>query len=243
MQTAATGRAAIAPGPDTGTAPAAPRTALALGTVGALGEALLARLLATPDWRTVYVGVRQPIQSAAARFVPWVVGHGVVAADDAFLCLAGPETFVPAASPLRRFGPEELLAAAQLARDCGAQRLTVVAPLSALLQLGEHAAALTHEDELRLAQLGFGTLLIVRPTAEDAPPAGGGVAALARAAARAVADIVLPAFARPLSAQGAAQAIVEAARTAPPGITVLSARALARRAGARLPARGRRWLR
>ncbi|HXF47221.1 MAG TPA: hypothetical protein VNK91_13990, partial [Burkholderiaceae bacterium] len=109
--------------------PDASRTALALGMVGALGEELLARLVGSSDYRAVYVGVTQPIGSATARFVPWVVGHGVVAADDAFVCLAGPETFFAAGTPLRAFAPDELLEAARLARDCGARRLVVVAPL------------------------------------------------------------------------------------------------------------------
>jgi hypothetical protein len=92
--------------------------------------------------------------------------------------------------------------------------------------------------------MGFETVLIVRPTAaDDHLSAGGGLGALVRAAARAVADIVLPTFARPLSAQAAAQAIVAAARQAPAGVTVLGARELARLAGARRPRAGRRWLR
>lgn len=226
------------------TAAHASRTALALGMVGALGEALLACLVGASDYRAVYVGVTQPIGSATARFVPWVVGHGVVAADDAFVCLTGPETFVAAGTPLRAFHPDELLAAARIARDCGARRLIVVAPLAALLQLGGTAGTIASRDEMQLTQFGFEAVLIVRPTAaDDARPAGRGPAALVRAAARAVADIVLPGYARLLSPQSVAGAILEAACAARAGVTVLGARELAAIVEAKFPAPAprRRW--
>ncbi len=203
------------------------RSALALGMVGALGEELLALLVASSEYRVVHVGVKQPIGSAAARFRPWVIGQGVVVADDAYVCLAGPETFVPAGSPLRAFAPAELLAAARIARDCGARRLVVVAPLDALLQMSAAAATIASADEVELARMGFESVLIVRPTAaDDTRAAGGWIAGLVRAAGRALADIMLPPYARALSAKSAARAIVEAARTARPGVTVLGAREL-----------------
>lgn len=203
------------------------RSALALGMVGALGEELLALLVGSSEYRVVHVGVVQPIGSAAARFRPWVVGQGVVLADEAYVCLAGPETFAPAGSPIRAFAPGELLAAARIARDCGAQRLVVVAPLDALLQMSATATTIADAEEIELARMGFESVLIVRPTAADDPrPAGHWIAGLVRAAGRALADLMLPAYARALSAKSAARAIVEAARTARPGVTVLGARDL-----------------
>jgi protein tyrosine phosphatase (PTP) superfamily phosphohydrolase (DUF442 family) len=208
-------------------APDAVRAALALGMVGALGEALLALLVGAGDYGVVHVGVTQPIGSAAARFRPWVVGQGVVVADDAYVCLTGPETFVAAGSPIRAFAPGELLAAARIARDCGAKRLVVVAPLDALLQMSAAATTIADADEIELARMGFASVVIVRPTADDdARAAGHWIAKLVRAAGRALADIMLPAYARALSAKSVARAIVEAARSARPGVTVLGAREL-----------------
>jgi hypothetical protein len=87
--------------------------------------------------------------------------------------------------------------------------------------------------------------MIVRPTAADDPrPAGRGLAALVRAAARALADIVLPGYARLLSPRSVAGAILEAARAARPGVSVLGARDLAALVEAKFPApapRRRRW--
>ena len=70
-------------------------------------------------------------------------------------------------------------------------------------------------------------MLIVRPTAaDDTRPAGRWLARLVRAAGRALADIMLPTYARALSAKTAARAILEAARNPRPGVTVLGARDL-----------------
>lgn len=213
--------------PEPAAAPAAARSALALGLVGALGEELLALLVGSGDYRVVHVGVSQPIGSATARFHPWVVGQGAVVADDAYVCLTGPETFVAAGSPIRAFAPSELLEAARIARDCGARRLVVVTPLDALLQMSAAVTTIAAADEIELARMGFASVLIVRPTAAaDARAAGHWIARLVRAAGRALADIMLPAYARALSAKSAARAIVEAVRTLRPGVTVLGARDL-----------------
>lgn len=222
-------------------------TALALGMVGSLGEELLAQLVGAMRLHAVYVGVTQPIGSASARFRPWVVGQGVVAVDEAWLCLTDPASFVPAGTPVRRYAPEDTLAAAQVARDCGARRLTVVAPLPALLQMSATGLLLDGETELRLRAVGFEQLVIVRPTAaEVAERSGPWLARLVRAGARAVAGIMLPGYAQLLSARVAAAAIVEAARGAPAGVSVFGARELLQIVEQRLPElapKRRRWSR
>jgi hypothetical protein len=200
-----------------------PLTALALGMVGALGEELLAALVGSADYRVVHVGVKQPIGTATARFRPWVVGEGVVVADDAFVCLT--DDLVTAPSPLVRYGPGDVLATARIARECGARRLVLVSPLSALLQLNAAARTLSSADEVELLEAGFNTVLIVRPTA-DAERADGGLRGIARAVSRMVLDIMLPPQVQPLRARTAAAAILEAVRRAKPGISVIGAREL-----------------
>jgi hypothetical protein len=219
-------------------APSAPtRSALALGFAGALGEELLSLLLGSGEYRQVHVGVTQPIGSATARFAPWVVGHGTPLVDDAWICLTGPETFVPRATPIRRFGEDELLAAAQIARDAGARRLAVIAPLAALLQMGTGASHIGSQAELDLAAMGFERLVIVRPTAADAHDRKGPLfARLVRMMGRAVGEIMLPRFAQQLSPRNAALAIMEGVRTAPDGVRVLGGRDLLALIEARLPA-------
>jgi hypothetical protein len=215
---------------------ASPRVALALGMAGALGEELLALLVGSTAYRQVVVGVTQPLGSSTARFAPWVVGQGVPVVDEAWICLTDEASFVPAASPIHRVAADGLLAAARIARGCGARRLVVVAPLAALLQMSGTVQAATSADEIALVELGFEQLVIVRPTAGEGAEAGGSLPRrLVRSAARAVADIMLPQYARALSAKSAARAIVAAVGAAPAGVTVLGARELLRLIDRRLP--------
>lgn len=217
--------------------PAPQRVALALGLVGALGDELLSVLLASPDYRAVHVGVRHPIGSATERFRPWIVRSDTVAADDAFIALTGPETFVPKASPLHAFGAADTLDAARIARAAGARRLVLVSPLAALLQMSAGTQAIANEAEMALVQMGFTSLVIVRPTAADDPrPAGHWIQGLVRTMGRTLADLMLPAYARALSARSAAHAILEVARDARPGVTVLGARELLAIVEAKFPA-------
>jgi len=220
----------VRPGPN-----AAPRAALALGMIGALGEEVLAQLLASPAYHRVHVGVTQPINSATARFVAWIVGQGTPVVDDAYVCVADETTVIPAASPIRAFTEEEVLDAARAARAAGARRLVVIAPLAALLQMNEAVRTLAGAHEVELIELGFEQLIIVRPTARDLAD-GTGMRGLVQAAGRALADIMLPTYARALAPQTAARAILEAVLAAPAGLSVLGAKDLLAIIEARLPA-------
>jgi hypothetical protein len=232
-------RSALAPSPAQPRTEAPQRVALALGLAGALGEELLALLMADSTYRQVVVGVTQPLGSATARFSPWVVGQGLPVVDEAWICLTGDETFVPAASPIRRVTAADLLEAARTARSCGARMLVVVAPLAALLQMNAATQTASSADEIVLVEMGFERLVIVRPTAADVDEAGASLPRrLVRSAARAVADIMLPQYARALSAKSAARAIVAAVNrpAAPlPPVTVLGARELLALIEKRLP--------
>ncbi len=227
-------KAALSPPPAPARAPA--RVALALGMAGALGEELLALLIASSQYRQVVVGVTQPLGSAAARFSPWVVGQGYPIVDEAWICVTGDETFVPGASPIHRVAEAGLLDAASVAKSCGAARLTVIAPLAALLQMNAATQTVSSTSEIALVEMGFDPLVIVRPTAADSDaPDASLPQRIVRNAARAVADIMLPQYARALSAKSAARAIVEAAAAAPRGVSVVGARELLKLSEARFP--------
>ena len=229
---------ALQTGQNAAPAPATPvRSALALGFAGALGEELLALLLGSGEYRQVHVGVTQSIGSGTARFAPWVVGHGTPLVDDAWICLTGAETFVPKATPIRRFAEDELLAAARIARDAGAQRLAVIAPLAALMQMSAGASHISSQAELDLAAMGFARLVIVRPTAADVQDRRGSLLArIVGMMGRAVGEIMLPRYAQQLSPRSAALAIAEGVRTASDGVHVLGARDLLALIEARPPA-------
>ena len=203
--------------------PHRPRNALALGMVGALGEEILAGLVGGSRYATVHVAVEQWIGSAAARFKPWMPGQGVVAADDAYICITDPETFVPAASPMQRVGPADVGRAARTARDCGATRLVLVSPLSALLQMNAASHTLSSAAEVEIAGMGFETLLVIRPTVDAAHASGGWLPGLIRTFTRMVLEIILPQRLQALRARTAATAILHAVERAGPGIHVLGA--------------------
>ncbi len=167
--------------------------------------------------------MKQPIGTATARFRPWIVGGSGIAADDAFVCLT--EDVASAPSPFVRYRPDQVLEAARIARECGARRLVIVSPLSALLQLNAAARTLSSTGEVELIEAGFDTVLIVRPTA-DAQRPGAGLRGVARAVARMVLEIMLPPQVQPLRARTVAAAILEVVRRAKPGISVIGAREL-----------------
>ena len=140
----------------------APRVALALGMAGALGEELLAALVASPHYRMVHVALKQQIASGTAKYRPWLIGSSIILADDAFLCVTGPDTMVPRSSPVQTFDADHLLDAARIAQDAGVRRLVVVSPLSALLQMNAASHTVSSEHELALVQMRFESLVIVR---------------------------------------------------------------------------------
>jgi len=208
-------------------APTQPRVALALGLAGALGDELLAALVAAPDVRLVHVGLKQPIASGTAKYRPWVVGSSAIAADDAYVCLSGPDTFVPQASPVLRYDAQTLLDAARIAQAARASRLVVVSPLSALLQMNAASHTVSTEQEFELVQMKFETLVIVRPTAAEIAEAGGPwLARAVRSLGKMVLEIMLPVHVQALRARTAALAILAAVAPLHGGVHVIGARDL-----------------
>ena len=148
-------------------------TALALGMAGALGDELLAALVASPRYRLVHVALKQAIASGTAKYRPWLIGSSIIVADDAFICVTTADTFVPRTSPAELFDAQHLLDAARIAQDAGVRRLVVVSPLSALLQMNAASHTVSSEQELALVQMKFETLVIVRPTQAELAEAAG----------------------------------------------------------------------
>ena len=206
---------------------AAPRVALSLGGVGALGEELLAALVASPRYRMVYVALKQAIGSASAKYRPWVPGSIAIVADDAYVCVTDADSFVPKASPVRTVSADALVDAARIARDAGVRRLVVVSPLSALLQLNAASHTISSEQELALVDMRFETLVIVHPTRGDgAATAGGWMGRMVQAMARSVLEIMLPSQVQALHPRTAAKAILAIVERLPPGVHVVGAREL-----------------
>ena len=203
------------------------RVALALGMAGALGEELLAALVASPRYRLVHVALKQAIASAAAKYRPWVIGTSVIAADDAYVCVTGTDTPVPHTSPVQPIEADHVIEVARIAREAGVRRLVLVAPLSALLQMNAASHTVSSEQELELVAMKFESLLIVRPTQDElAEGSGPWISRTVRSLGRTVLDIMLPAGVQALRPRTAALAILTAAERARPGVQVIGARDL-----------------
>jgi mRNA-degrading endonuclease toxin of MazEF toxin-antitoxin module len=206
---------------------AAPGVALALGMAGALGEELLAALVASPRYRLVQVALKHPVASGTAKYRPWLIGSSVIAADDAYLCVTPADTPVPRTSPVQTFDAEHLIDAARMAQDAGARRLVVVSPLSALLQMNAASHTVSSEHELALVQMKFETLVLVRPTeTELAESSGAWIGRTVRSLGRMVLEIMLPAHVQALQPRTAAMAILTAVQRLPAGVYVIGAREL-----------------
>src|SRR5690349_8821817 len=94
-------------GRTTNDSPARPaRSALALGTVGRLGEELINCLLEAPHYTAVEVGVEAPMQSMLHRLQPWLLAPAALndlasnsadlalpRVDDVFCCLADARSY------------------------------------------------------------------------------------------------------------------------------------------------------
>lgn len=199
------------------------RAALALGTVGALGEELLAALVASPDYRVVHVAMTRSIASSAPKYRPWLVGSEIVAADDAFLCVSDADTFVPPGSPLKIWDATHVVEAARLACEAGVRRLVVVSPLSALLQMNAASHTLSSAEELALLDLRIETLLIVRPTQGESADDGPWLGRTVRTFGKMVMEIMLPARVQALRSRTAALAILTATQRSTPGVHVIGA--------------------
>jgi len=135
----------------TGVSSATDRVALALGMSGALGEALLAALIAAPRYGWVHVGHRHSAGAGASKFRPWVIGSTLIVAEDAYLFLSE-DAHLPSSSPVRRFAPADALRAAGIARDTGARRLALIEPA---------AAPISAADATAIAAFGFDTVLTI----------------------------------------------------------------------------------
>ena len=204
-----------------------PRVALAIGMAGAPGEELLAALVASPHYRLVHVALKQAIASAAAKYRPWVIGTSIITADDAYLCVTGPDTRVPRTSPMQPINAGHLIETARIAREAGVRRLVLIAPLSALLQMNAASHTVSSEQELELVAMQFESLVIVRPTQDElADGSGPWISRTVRSLGRTVLDIMLPAGVQALRPRTAARAILTAVERAGPGVQVIGARDL-----------------
>jgi hypothetical protein len=217
----------------------APRTALAIGTVGRLGEELINCLLESPAYAAVHVAVEAPLRSMLPRLRPWQVTAAAFddltptaeiafpRADDVYCCTGGTRTYFHRDRAYLPLAMEQVPALARIAARNGARRFILLAPLSAFLQLSMPTSAAMHVREVDLVGLGFETLIVVRPTADYTAAQGNPLERLIAWGAKAVMEIIIPQRLQPLRARHIAQAAINATTDLGPGVHILGAARIA----------------
>ncbi|MBP6898810.1 MAG: hypothetical protein KBC73_01915 [Burkholderiaceae bacterium] len=151
---------------------AAPRRLLVIGAGGALGSAVLERLLADAAWSRVATLVIRPVEVAMRGLQAWP--HDAAggwqrpadlpwAPDTAVLVFDRERGRHGREAALLRPDPAQLAAMGRWLRSAGVRRLLLVTPHAPGLLPQALKAGLASLDEQALAMLGFEQLVLVRP--------------------------------------------------------------------------------
>jgi hypothetical protein len=203
------------------------KTVLVAGASGRLGERILAGVLASPAYRKVYVMAADPMPStepklAAVTAFDWttqidhvIVVPGIDEAHDTPFNRRRTEVFSSLA-------PDQVLPLARHARAMGASRFMLVVPLDVMLQPAALRSQVSNLTEAELHQMGFETLLLVRPSDAETRRRRGNLAKrLMRTIADMAAGLLVGPRHTPLSLEKTARAVVRALQESVPGLIVL----------------------
>lgn len=206
------------------------RVALVAGATGLVGAACLRRLAATPAYSRIVALARRPLESPPSGVEARIVDFDRIDtvadlhADAAFCALGTTLAAAGSQEAFRRVDYGYTTGFARLARRAGAARFLVVSSVGASAASGNFYLRTKGEVEDALRELGFETLVVVRPglllggRAESRPVEG-----VARAAAP-VFNLILRGSFRRYRAIGAADvaaSLVGAALHCGPGVHVL----------------------
>jgi len=220
-----------------------PGPLLIAGATGLVGRELVRLSTADPGWAPVHLVVRSPMRAPAGAEVTVADFRRLGALPPArAACCAIGTTLAQAGSreAFRAVDFDAVLAFARAARLAGVRRLAAVSALGADPRSRNFYSAVKGQAEQALADVGFETLVIVRPSllAGDRSSLGQ-PARLAERLALAVTQPVaglIPAAWRPIEAATVARAMLAALRSKGPGLHVLESGALQHLGAAPAPA-------
>ena len=210
------------------------RVALVAGATGLVGQAILALLLADRRYSTVHVmGRRAPsvqhpklVAHISASLTNWTCP----AVDDAFIALGTTIKVAGSKAAFRAIDGDAVVAIASSAKAAGATRLAVVSAMGAHAQSSVFYNQVKGEMEAAVGQLGFGTLVIARPSLlagdRDALKQPERLAEKLSLVAFKWLKPLIPANYRAISASSVARAMVYALQTSSKGKHVLSSGAM-----------------
>jgi uncharacterized protein YbjT (DUF2867 family) len=153
-------------------APAAARVALVAGATGLVGREVLAALLADKGTGQVHVVVRRPIGVRHAKLIEHRLADFTAlpvfpALDDVYIALGTTIKVAGSQEAFRAVDYDAVVAVARAARAAGATRLGVVSAMGADARSKVFYNRVKGEMEQAVAQLGFASTVIARPSLID----------------------------------------------------------------------------
>lgn len=216
--------------PDTTSGASPKNVVLSIGNAGPLGEAVLARLLASTRYLRVIAATTQSMHTTAPRLSarnyrellespswPQSVEAGDVM--EAVILIGGKHSFLKRDDAFPEVSIDQAITLARKARASGVMRMLVVAPMDAWSSMT--LGSLAHFDELEraLVPLEFSSLIIVRPSAHREKSGDRGfLATVARALLGTLAHYMTTASRQPMRAKVVAEAVVEWFARLPAGV-------------------------
>ncbi len=210
------------------------RDAIVAGGTGLVGGALLDLLGGDERYRSVTSLVRRNVPAPSRVVVQQAdferLDELVLAdVDDAFCCLGTTRRDAGSAAAFRRVDLDYVVAFARRAKRAGALRFMLVSSLGASSRSPFLYPRTKGECEAAVSAIGFTTVVIVRPSfllgARTQKRPG---EAVALRVSRVIQPLLVGPFRKyaPVDASAVARTLVNAAATAPPGITIIESDAI-----------------
>jgi len=210
---------------------------LLAGATGLVGRALLPLLLAGKQYRAVHVLLRRAVPDiqASPGLKLHVVDFAMLPAalptvDDVFITLGTTIKVAGSEAAFRQVDLGFVVNTARAARAVGATRLGVVSALGADAKSRVFYNRVKGEMEAAIAQLGYESIVIARPSLllGDRAALGQPVRSGEMWAARLLGPLswIVPKGVRPIQARAVASALLSAILTAKPGVRVLKSGAM-----------------
>ena len=151
------------------------RTALVAGSTGLIGQALLRRLLDSPDYSRVIAVTRKPLgpdqglghpklDNPQSDFEHLGALGSRLAADDVYCCLGTTTAKAGGHAGLERVDYHMVLDLARSARAAGARQFLVVSAMGASLRSPAFYSRVKARMERGVAETGYATVHILRPS-------------------------------------------------------------------------------
>lgn len=205
------------------------RVVLVAGATGLVGQEILKALLADKTVAAVHCVGRRPPPVTHPKLTSHVLELNALPAlakvDECFIALGTTIKVAGSQAAFQAVDLDAVVAVARAALSSGATRLGVVSAMGADAQSRVFYNRIKGEMEQSLTRMGFGSLVIARPSLIDGDRAalgqreraGEGVGLVLARGLRPL----LPANYRAILARDVAHALIRAVQTAAPGVTTL----------------------